>query len=167
MIRPATPDDSPTIAEIHVASWQAAYLGLLPGEFLASLSVSERLQMWEFIFQLGMTETWVAEDDGVVVGFVNFGPSRDDDANPSLTAEIMSIYLLPAVWGQGLGATLFRKAIETLHQKGFEEVTLWVLHTNDRAIRFYERTGFHADGATKVENWRGEELKEFRYRLAL
>lgn len=167
MIRPATPKDAPTIAEIHVASWQAAYLGLLPGDFLDSLSVSERLQMWEFIFQLGLTETWVAEEEGGVVGFVNFGPSRDEDANPDTTAEIMSIYLLPSVWGQGTGATLFRKAIDTLRQKGFQEVSLWVLHTNDRAIHFYERIGFHADGATKVENWRGEELKETRYRLAL
>jgi hypothetical protein len=42
MIRQAILEDAEAIAKVHVASWQAAYKGLMPAEFLASLSVERR-----------------------------------------------------------------------------------------------------------------------------
>lgn len=167
MIRLANSTDAPAIAKIHVASWQAAYLGLLPHNFLESLSVDERRQMWQLIFKLGITETWVAEEDDGVVGFVNFGPCRDDDVDPHKTGEILAIYLLPAVWGQGTGAALCQRALLSLREKGFQEATLWVLHNNTRAIRFYELAGFQADGTAKTEQRHNVVLEELRYRRSL
>ncbi len=38
MIRPATFEDASRLAEIHIASWQAAYADLLPADFLDGLS---------------------------------------------------------------------------------------------------------------------------------
>jgi hypothetical protein len=35
VIRAAGPDDAHPIAVVHVATWQDAYAGLLPDEFLA------------------------------------------------------------------------------------------------------------------------------------
>lgn len=173
-IRPATPADAQAIAEIHVASWQAAYSGLLPEEFLQNLSVDGRLQIWQHILRTGSTETWVAEEvatttqlAGAVIGFVNFGPGRDEDVTPQTTGEILAIYLLPSAWGQGAGAQLCRQALTRLRQQGFTEVTLWVLHNNTRAIRFYELAGFQADGAAKTERWSDVVLEERRYRQVL
>ncbi|WP_431686267.1 hypothetical protein [Hahella sp. NBU794] len=40
-IRPATVEEAPTIAVIHVAAWREAYRGLMSSEFLASLSVEK------------------------------------------------------------------------------------------------------------------------------
>ena len=34
MIRPATLNDAPEIARVHVASWRSTYQGLLPDDFL-------------------------------------------------------------------------------------------------------------------------------------
>jgi hypothetical protein len=45
-IEPATADDAGAIAQIHVDAWRAAYVGILPDDHLASLSVDEREAMW-------------------------------------------------------------------------------------------------------------------------
>ena len=42
VVRHATPEDSRAIATIHVLSWQAAYQGVVPAQFLASMSVDQR-----------------------------------------------------------------------------------------------------------------------------
>ena len=39
IVRPAKPGDARDIAEIHVRTWQAAYPGLVPADYLAALSV--------------------------------------------------------------------------------------------------------------------------------
>lgn len=44
--RPATVDDAPAIAAIHVRSWQRAYADLLPADFLAGLDVEQRVAYW-------------------------------------------------------------------------------------------------------------------------
>ena len=45
-IREAREGDELAIAEAHVASWKTTYAGLLPKEFLDSLSVENRKKMW-------------------------------------------------------------------------------------------------------------------------
>ena len=42
----ATSEDCRAVAEVHVESWQHAYRGILPEQYLASLSVAEREAMW-------------------------------------------------------------------------------------------------------------------------
>ena len=45
-VRNARSADAPGIAEVHVASWRAAYAGQLPDRFLRKLSVDERTRSW-------------------------------------------------------------------------------------------------------------------------
>ena len=167
MIRSATIDDAYGIAEIHVSSWQAAYNGLLPDDFLQRLSVERRSKIWKQILDTAVNQTWVAEENSRKVGFVNFGPCRDEDADPAKIGEIYSIYLAPDAWGQGYGRALCTQALTSLKKSGFNEVTLWVLETNEGAIYFYERAGFKQDNIVKTEQWDDVELNEVRYRRAL
>jgi hypothetical protein len=41
-VRPARPDDALPVAGVHVRSWQAAYRGLLPDDYLDGLRAEER-----------------------------------------------------------------------------------------------------------------------------
>jgi len=51
---------------------------------------------------------------------------------------------------------------EALDRLGeFERVVVWVLEGNERAIRFYERSGFQGDGKEK-EIMLGSPRKEIR-----
>lgn len=96
-IRTATTADAAAIAAVHVAGWQAAYDGLLPPEMLASLSVEDRTAQWAHWLTTDR-RVLVAVLDGVVVGFVSVGVSRDADA-VSEDGELDAIYTRSMVEG--------------------------------------------------------------------
>lgn len=91
VVRGATPEDSGAIAEIHVRSWRAAYRGIVPPEFLDSISVEQREGAWRQRLERGTSGTSVLEEQGEVLGWVSAGSSRDADALPS-TSELWAIY---------------------------------------------------------------------------
>jgi len=93
------------------------------------------------------------------VGFISFGPSRDEDGSEK--AGIYAIYVLPQFWHQGIGRELLDEAERRL--KGFSAFTLWVLEKNARARRFYEARGFRLDGSRKEDTIGGVLLTELRY----
>lgn len=169
-IRQATIDDAARIATTHVRSWQAAYQGLIPQEYLDGLDPAQRLAMWKQVLASANTAAvgvLVAEEDSGVAGFASFGAARDIDEDPSLVGEIMAIYLLPAAWGKGLGRELMTAALACLSAVGYAQVTLWVLDSNNRARTFYEAAGFRPDGSAKDDESRGFVLHEVRYRRRL
>jgi hypothetical protein len=86
-IQAATSEDCRAIAEVQVDSWQHAYRGILPEQYLASLSVAEREAMWRRMVERQPSHLLVARAAGQVVGFVAFGASRDEGA-PNDRAEI-------------------------------------------------------------------------------
>ena len=168
-VRRATPNDAPGIAVVHVTSWQRAYRGLLPQEFLDSLSVEARTRTWTQNLEqplLPGAATFVAEHDGRVIGFASVGPSRDEDAEPG-AGELWGLYLHPDHWGAGHGHALHAHAMDALTATGVTGATLWVLTTNKRARRFYELHGWVDDEQDKTA-WVGDvRLEETRYRTSL
>src|SRR5262245_58199661 len=151
-IRAATPDDARAIAEIHVAGWRFAYRGQMPDAFLAALSVDERAAQRRGWLEKPPTEehrTWVAEaGDGRIAGFAICGPERAEVPSAGC-AEIYAIYVDPARIGSGVGRALFDWSVGDLRTRGFVDIVLWVLDTNELARRFYEAAGMAADGGTK------------------
>jgi ribosomal protein S18 acetylase RimI-like enzyme len=162
-IRPARMEDVPEIAVVHVRSWQAAYRGLLPQAYLDGLDPSQRIGQWERSLSAADWShggTLVADAGGRLSGFVSYGPARDDDADSKRAGEIYAIYLMPAVWGKGIGRQLMAVALGRLSEAGFDQVILWVLDSNVRARRFYEAGGWLADGAAKRDDSFGVSMTE-------
>ncbi|MBK1784539.1 GNAT family N-acetyltransferase [Prauserella cavernicola] len=163
--RPAGPADAGAIGRVHVNSWRSAYAGLP----LQGLSITQRQDRWRELL-VGdelRANVLVLVDGGSVVGFACAGPSRDADARPD-TGELMSLYLDPAAWGRGFGRMLHDDALALLRSAGNRTATLWVLNSNARARRFYEKAGWRADGATKMDTIAGgPPLTEVRYAGAL
>lgn len=169
-IRPAAVEDAAKIADVHVRSWQGAYRGLIPQAYLDGLDPAERAEMWTRItsgVDGSRAGVLVAEDDAGVRGFATFGPTRDEGESAERTAEIGAIYLAPEAWGTGSGRELMTRALASLSEAGYQQVTLWVLDTNARARRFYEAAGFHEDGAEKLDDRDEFQLREVRYRRPL
>jgi ribosomal protein S18 acetylase RimI-like enzyme len=164
--RDATIVDAPAIARVNVAAWQAAYAGLMPADFLARLDRDAVQARWEKLLEAGLL-LLVVESQDDVVGFCLYGPSRDRDAGPA-TGEVIAINLHPSAWRKGLGTELFNEALGRLRGRGFTEATLWVLHGNIRARRFYERLGWQPDGTERHDSsLTGFPLHEVRYRADL
>ncbi|MGH3928665.1 MAG: hypothetical protein ACRDTF_01645 [Pseudonocardiaceae bacterium] len=70
LIRHGTADDVARLAEVHVASWQAAYPDQLPDEYLQGLSVTDRTRSWAQFFDDGTVgQILLAEQKGVLLGF--------------------------------------------------------------------------------------------------
>lgn len=171
-VRRAIPSDSRAVARVHVESWRGAYRGQMPDALLDGLDVGKRAVRWQELLAArdDSISTWVALVGKSVVGFCHAGPSRDEDAGTPPAAEIRAIYVLPEHWRSGAGWALCGAAREDLRERGFTEVTLWVLDSNARARAFYERQGFRLDG--DAEQWSdpqstGGALREVRYRAAL
>jgi hypothetical protein len=62
---------------------------------------------------------------------------------------------------------LLARAEEALRQAGFADAGLWVLEDNPRARRFYEASGWAADGATKPFSRAGVDTVVIRFRKRL
>ena len=159
----AVPEDAPAIARVQVRSWQVAYEGILPADYLATLTAEKREAMWREFIARGSPQLLVARDDEGIVGFAAFGPCRDENAAAD-RAEVWAIYVAPSHWSQGVGSQLCRETRERLVDQGYCSVSLWVLTGNTRAIQFYGRVGFVADEAsTKEVIVAGNALREIRY----
>jgi len=171
-VRIALPQDAAAIAQVHIAAWQVAYRGLLPDSLLDNLSLSQRTLEWQEILASNSGQTLVytqARETYVeIVGFATIGQCRDADLAQERVGEVYALYLRPACWGKGYGATLFAAAVERLQAQGYPLITLWVLDGNQRAMRFYQAAGFHADGRTQEETLPGgSDVREVRYRCML
>ena len=165
-IRRAGLDDAPSIAKVHVAAWNAAYLGLSDGAARARRSVEIREDQWRrglaWPEERGFL-VWVAEDEGQIVGFITAGPSEDAQAARDV-GEVFTLYLEPSRIGQGVGRALMLESLDELKRRGFKEVILWVLADNSRARRFYEAAGLTWDGTERVKEKNGWKHRDVRYR---
>ncbi|WP_093621956.1 GNAT family N-acetyltransferase [Actinoplanes philippinensis] len=165
-VRHAVPGDAAALAMVHVRTWQAAYAGLIPQDYLDSLDPAQREPGWrQWLAGLRPPAAILvqAEAGAPPVGFVAIQPSRDPGADRAVTGEITAIYLLPSHQGTGAGRELMAAATDHLVAAGFRRATLWVLETNTAARRFYEAAGWAPDGASKVDSSWGFPLDEVRY----
>jgi GNAT superfamily N-acetyltransferase len=169
-IRRARIGDAAQIGLVHVRSWQGAYRGLLPQEYLDGLDPAQRAGGWGRILAADAgprSGVVVADGDGSLLGFAAFGPARDEDQDPGQTGEVMAIYVLPGAWGQGWGRQLMAAAVTGLAGAGFGRAVLWVLDANQRARRFYQTVGWVLDSAIRRDTIGGAQVTEVRYRRDL
>jgi GNAT superfamily N-acetyltransferase len=169
-VRPATVADADEIAAVHVRSWQAAYRGLMPQEYLDGLDPALRAERWRrnlAAADWSRSGVLVVTAGAGIAGFAGYWPTRDEDDDPARTGEVTAIYLHPHAWGQGLGRQLMTATLQNLAGAGYRDATLWVLRDNVRARRFYAGAGWAGDGAAKTDDSDGFPLLEVRYRRPL
>jgi GNAT superfamily N-acetyltransferase len=169
-LRDARRGDELAVAEVHVRSWQEAYRGLMPDDYLDALDPRDRAARYTFEASdpaAPRTVLAVADEAGVevVLGFTTFCPSRDEDA--AGLGEVVALYVDPDRHLGGAGRLLMVEARRRLREAGFAEAILWVLDGNERAARFYEREGWVADGAHRLEHPYGVVSNVSRYRRRL
>lgn len=160
MTRWAVVEDASALADVHVSTWQRAYRGIFPDEFLDSLD-RDRREAWWRRFISGGARVHVI-DDGRVVGFCHAGESDE-----SGWGEVFSIYVQPSHWGLGLGRELLLAGQRTISEQGLSRALLWVLEANRRGRVFYERQGWIVGKPIRVEDIGGTQVTEFRYEIDL
>ncbi|HET9017312.1 MAG TPA: GNAT family N-acetyltransferase [Thermomicrobiaceae bacterium] len=162
-IRRAGCDDAAGIANVHVASWQTTYRGLVPDAAIARRSLERRLGLWRATLCDGGSSAAVhvaVDPDGTVVGFASGGTREAGPAD--FTGELYAIYLLREAQGSGLGRRLAAAVAGDLAARGHDAILLWVLAENLRARRFYAALG----GVVVDRRWvdfDGTPLEEVAY----
>lgn len=174
-VRLATVSDAEEIASVHVRAWQVAYRGQVPDALIDGLDVKTRAGQWRESLTkaredetgegIGAGRVLVLEGERELIGVSAVGPARDSEQTE--LGELWMIYLAPASWGTGLGNVLLEASVDELRRLGYTEAYLWVLDTNNRARRFYEKAGWCFDGGEKLDQREGALLREVRYRCSL
>ena len=166
-IRSALVSDAKGIAEVHVYTWQSAYLGLIPDSFLRDLSVGQKTTNWirNLETPLSKTHTFVAEINGEIVGFIGVGAGRETDI--SSQGEVFAIYVHPDIQGRGIGTALMQSGLQDLIVQGFASATLWVLGRNLNTRNWYISHGWKTSGRSKIEQRGDVALKEIEYQIEL
>ena len=130
-------------AFVHWKSWQESDAGIVDPGYLSRLTLDKCEEL-----ALRFPESvLVAKDGERVVGFAAAGAYRAEDGAATDEGEVYALYVLEAYQKQKIGYALMRRALSML--AGCRAATVWVLADNKKAIRFYERVGFRADGAEK------------------
>ena len=138
-IRAATANDVPQIAKVHVEAWQRSFEGLAPGEYLDSLSVDRRREVFSERLCEPTYKLLVADEPGRgVVGFIDFGVPKFE--NYGYDARVYSFYLLPEYQRLGLGARLFEDCRRAMVADGYGSMCLDTLEMSPYR-RFYEKHG--------------------------
>lgn len=126
-IRQAVEADASRIAEILVFSNRVNFYPIFQDDEysfgdLQVVSIAE-----EYAKDPEALKNTFVYDDGVVRGMIRVNGD-----------EIQKLFVDPFFTGRGFGAALLQHAVE---HRGVR--WLWALEVNERAIRFYERNGFH------------------------
>lgn len=142
LIRRAVPSDRDAITALHLASWQDAYAVELPPEVLRDEVPGFLRDRWAARRFIPPEVTLVAEDGGILRGFVCALTDRD----PPL---IDNLHVHPDLRGGGTGARLLIEVRAALRAEGFHRACLTVLERNPRALAFYLREGGVDEGAVE------------------
>ncbi len=128
-----------TIAAIQTVSWQHAYTGLLPADYLMHRAPTERRVTWRARLLEGADgplEISLGRVDGTPAGFSCLRPASE----PEYGVYLDNLHVLPAFQGCGLGKRLLAQcAARAIEGWPGRPLYLYVLDGNTQAREFYRR----------------------------
>lgn len=167
LIRHATIRDVDEIARVHRDSWKAAHSHLVAPAKMATITDDEWDRNWRDRLSRAETaeSTVIAVEDGHIVGVSFWQPAQDEDLDPQRVAELTVLYVTPSAWRSGVGRSLLNATLRQMRDARFPQAVLWVLEGNDRAIHFYEATGWRRQ--SRVAEFKDFGAPALRYQRPL
>jgi len=137
-IRSARASDAGAICDVHDASWREAYRGIIPGAELEKI-ISKRGPGWWRKAILRGSNILLLDAAERIGGYVTFGRNR----LPAMRhkGELFELYLHPEFQGLGFGRKMFMAAQNELMRHGYNNMIVWSLADNERAMEFYRQLG--------------------------
>ena len=127
----------------HDAIWDIFHAVIAPGDTYAfdpRMSREEALAYW---FRAD-THTYVAEDDGHVVGTYILRANQPGSGSHVANAAFM---VAPTARGQGIGRAMGENCLSEARRLGFRAMQFnFVVSTNEGAIRLWKQLGFKIVG---------------------
>ena len=153
IVRDASDSEVGDLAKIWFDGWRDAHLKLAPPELIRYRT----LERFRERLEDALSSVRVAGPAGAPVGFYFL---KDDELN--------QLYVAEESRGAGVAAALIADAEARLRSAGFKVAWLGCAIGNDRAARFYEKSGWHRAGTyisrletpdvmVQLEVWRYEK----------
>jgi GNAT superfamily N-acetyltransferase len=153
-IRAAEPVELEALTDLWHEGWRDAHLAIVP----ADLAARRTRDSFRARLAAAIADVWVAAAGGALAGCYLL---RD--------AELNQFYVARTARGTGAATTLIAEAEARLHARGVRRAWLTCAIGNERAARFYEKSGWTREGAIvdtlttpagpyQLEVWRYEKL---------
>ena len=156
----ATEDIAYQLAAVHIKSWQSAYKGIIPQDYLDSLSIEKKAKVYNFENDLNKSGCFFAAKlNDSVIGLMHLCNCRECDEN---AGEVSAIYILPEYCNMGYGSQLMKYATQFFKERKYSRIIVWVLAKNKNAINFYRKHGFE-DNKIEKKLTIGKEMEVKRY----
>src|SRR4051794_39554208 len=155
-VRTAGPSDVPVLAAVAAATFELACPPSMSRHRVDAF-VAEVLSAERFADHLAdpARQLLLAERDGTALGYAMLvaGEPQDADVRAAIrlrpTVELSKIYVLPQAHGTGAAGLLMARALEWARKAGAAGVWLGVNQQNERAQRFYTKSGFERVGTKR------------------
>ena len=172
-VRPASAADAGVLAKVAAATFALACPPHVTPEsiqtFVRTVLSVERFE--EYLADPAR-DLFLAESDGTTVGYAMLvaGEPADPQVRAALshepTVELSKIYVVPRAHGGAVAASLMAAALDAARRRGAAGVWLGVNQLNDRAQKFYTKSGFTRVGSKRFLVGEGYE-DDFVYEQAL
>lgn len=139
-LRDATESDLPVIVEIY----NAAIPGRIAAGDVQPVTIESRLA-WFREHTPDSRPVWVAEKDGVIVGWLSFQDFCYNRPAYRYTADL-SIYISANHRGCGVGGFLLKTAIHKSPALGIKTLIGHIFAHNQPSLRLFEKMGFQQWG---------------------
>jgi ribosomal protein S18 acetylase RimI-like enzyme len=153
--RRAVDADIPLLRQLAERVWRDYYpaiIGQAQVDYMLPLMYSEDVIRREItdgvVWEMGLGESGP-------IAFLSIGLDSDG------RAKLHKLYLDTGVHGRGFGQQLIHRAIEIARELGASELWLQVNKQNARAIRAYERAGFHLEKEAVFDIGAGFVMDDF------
>lgn len=147
-LRPALPNEAEALSALGQQTFTDTFGHLYRPEDLATfLAVAYSVAWHETLLADPSRVTWVADNDGELVGFGIAGPCKlpVPDIEPR-AGEIQRLYLRSEWHGRGIGSRLLERLLLELQRRGHAPLYVGVWSENFGAQRLYARYGFRQVG---------------------
>jgi len=164
-IRRADPTDAGALSKVAAATFRLACPPGITDEAVAGF-IAEVLSQERFEDYLADPDRslLLAEEAGEPIGYTMlvFGDPYDEDVRAVVpdrpAAELSKIYVLPDRHRSGLAAQLMTASVEIARDRGAAVLWLGVNQQNERAQRFYAKSGFERVGTKRF--WVGDHWED-------
>ena len=141
IIRKATLEDIPIVAELHVNSWNKTYKGIIDQNYLDNMknNLAKRIERMKNEFDL--RNMIVATINNEIVAFSEYVLTNEFSKDLDIDCELCGLYVKNEYVGTGIGSKVFNYVKEIFVKNNKNKMGVWCVKENNNAINFYLRKG--------------------------
>lgn len=132
-------NDIPSVVDIQMNGWKAAYKGIIDDDILDAMNRDEKINRMQNNY---LDEPFIVSViNNEVVGFCRYVYDNHYSPDYPIDCEIVALYVKPELKYQGIGTKMFDYVINEYKKLNKKKMIIWCLRDNHPSRRFYEKMG--------------------------